>query len=266
MRKKRIWNTLIQLIAISSCLVLAMGFGLSIFQIVSPPLSKAETKETITKPTEQKNKKYIVSLGDSLTRGIGDEQGLGYIGIVRKQLEKNKQSFQFANLAISGQTSSQLVQQLKQKQVEQLLAEAKWISMTIGGNDLKNSFKGLEKIDPKQAEKNKKTYEKNLKQILSTIRKQNKEAPIFLFSLYNPYGDLADQQLSSEIVLSWNKTMQDIAATYPDVIIVPTFDLFQLNPKQYLASDHFHPNHLGYQRLAERLMQVIQDTQPGVHS
>lgn len=254
----------IQLIAILSFLVFASGFAFGIKEILSPPSQTLSKHENPPAPIVEKDR-LLVGLGDSLTRGIGDEKGLGYIGIVHAQLQKKAPNSKIllTNLAISGQTSSDFMEQLKQKQVQQLIQQADWLPLTIGGNDLKASVANFQSINLKQAEENRKRFEKNLDAILTTIRTHNRQAPIFLFSLYNPYIDLADQELTSKLVLEWNETIQRIGQQHANIIVIPTFDLFQLQPKHYLASDHFHPNHLGYQRMAARLMQIIQDTSKG---
>nr|WP_232345544.1 GDSL-type esterase/lipase family protein [Paenactinomyces guangxiensis] len=202
----------------------------------------------------------LVGLGDSLTRGVGDFSGQGYFGMVKKELQKDEiNQFSAVNLAISGQTSSQLVNQVKQDRVKELVKSAKWITMTIGGNDLFRGSGGLDKIDEKAAAKSRLVYEQNLNTILTEMRKQNPEATIFMFGLYNPFGDLAEEKKSSRLVSEWNQTIHNVSANFDRVVIVPTFDLFQLNPRHYLYSDHFHPNQQGYERMAERLLQVIKD-------
>lgn len=261
------WNdAVIQITAICSFLLFATGFVLGIKEILSPPTTTTtlSTKEEQSFPVNE-HTNLLVGLGDSLTRGIGDEKGLGYIGLVHNQLQKQnpKTKIQFTNLAISGQTSADLVNQLKQKQVQQLIQQAKWIPITIGGNDLKESVQNFKKIDLQQAETSRKRFAQNLESILSTIRKHNQQAPIFLFSLYNPYSDLADKELTSNVVLEWNETIQRVGQKHSNILVIPTFDLFQLQPSRYLASDHFHPNHRGYQRMATRLIQLIQDTPKG---
>lgn len=262
MHKKKWLGTTIQITAILSLIVFATGFILGITNVLSPPTSNTLSKQEKASSSLASENGLLVGLGDSLTRGIGDEKGLGYIGLVRNQLQEASlnTSIQLSNLAISGQTSSELLEQLQQKQVQQLIQQSQWITVTIGGNDLKDSIEDLETIDLKQAEKNRKIFEKNLEQILKTIRSYNQKTPVFLFSLYNPYGDLSERELTSKTVLQWNETIQDISQKYTNIIVVPTFDLFQIQPTKYLSSDHFHPNHQGYQRMAERLMQIIKDT------
>ena len=50
--------------------------------------------------------------------------------------------------------------------------------------------------------------------------------------------------------------MQETALAYPDVLVVPTFDLFEYRQDR-LALDHFHPNRAGYSAIAARILQVL---------
>ncbi len=42
------------------------------------------------------------------------------------------------------------------------------------------------------------------------------------------------------------------------MIMVPTYDLFRLNGRGYLADDHFHPNGKGYERIADRIVNILE--------
>ena len=79
----------------------------------------------------------VVALGDSLTRGTGDETGKGYVGLVVEELESeyNRKPL-IHNLGINGQVSKELVQQVKQPEVKRQIQAADVILVTIGGNDL----------------------------------------------------------------------------------------------------------------------------------
>jgi lysophospholipase L1-like esterase len=245
------------ILPILSLILLVMGFGMAIKEIVqSVPVDHAPPPDTTTSPTIPREK-VLIGLGDSLTRGIGDDSGQGYFGILKKSLQKRFTSLQAVNLAVSGATSLQLAQQVDQKQVQELLKKADWVTITIGGNDLFYGSGQWEKIDEETAETYRLAYVKNLRHILSVIRQQNQTATVFIFGLYNPFSDLPEEKRSSRLVIKWNDTIQKTASDFHQVVMVPIFDLFQQHPKKYLYSDHFHPNALGYQRMAERLLQGL---------
>src|SRR3954447_3387303 len=144
-------------------------------------------EDTQTNPeTEQKQTETtdltVLALGDSLTRGTGDETGKGYIGLVTDQLRKelDPRKVTVYNLGINGQDSSQLLQQLGQKNVSRQVKEADIILMTIGGNDLFQGGDALLDFNPENIIKTQKQYVTNLEQIFTTLREQNIEATIFI--------------------------------------------------------------------------------------
>lgn len=262
-KRKHSLSLIVYLISILSLIGLAVGFVLALQDQITP-----QAKPLLQTPKNSqasiKEGGMLVGLGDSLTKGVGDSKGLGYFGLVKEDLRaKATQPVSAVNLAVSGQTSSELAKQIQQTQVRSIVKEADWITLTIGGNDLFRSSGRLEKIDEQAAEKSRIIYEKNLTFILSEIRKLNPDARIYLFGLYNPFGDLAEEKRSSRLAAEWNETMHKVSSQYEQVVVVPTFDLFQLQPNAYLYSDHFHPNEQGYSRMAARLLQVIYDTPQG---
>lgn len=259
-KQRKTLSAVIHVASILSFFLLASGFGLALRDHLQPQQAPDPITKTKTNLAAMQHGGMLVGLGDSLTRGVGDSSGQGYFGMVRQQLQKEADSnFSSVNLAISGSTSSQLVSQLQQNRVKELIQSAEWITITIGGNDLFRGSGRLEKIDLQSAEKSRTVYEKNVTNILTELRKQNPNATIFIFGLYNPFGDLPDEKTTSRLVADWNQTIHKVSAQFDRVVVVPTFDLFQLEPNRYLYSDHFHPNQQGYRRMADRLLQIIKD-------
>lgn len=257
--KKNPFSLFILFISITSLCVLILGFVWAVRDTVYPT---ATPPKTATKPTPSQtnsSKQLLLGLGDSLTRGLGDEKGLGYFGMVRDELKQKHPSLQASNLAVSGQNSTQLREQFAKPQVQKLIQEAKWITITIGGNDLNRSSGGLETMNISKANESKKTYLANLQAIFQGIKSLNPQANLFIFGLYNPYGDLGQNEVTNQLVKEWNESLLQLVAKYPFIVVVPTFDLFQLDPNRYLYTDHFHPNNAGYTRMTTRLLQVMQD-------
>jgi lysophospholipase L1-like esterase len=250
---------IIYAISVFATLLLISGFGLAVREI-SLPQTRANQPLGNQEKVEISKKGLLVGIGDSLTRGIGDSKGLGYIGRVKAKMEaENHSSLSFVNLAISGQTSPQLTKQLQDEHTKSLLSQASWIIFTIGGNDLFRGSGQLEKIDLASSAKSLVTYRQNITAILTNLRELNPNASIVMVGLYNPFSGMKDEQRTNHLVTEWNGAMVEISSHYPKVIVVPTYDLFQLNTKQYLSSDHFHPNDNGYERIANRVFQVINE-------
>ena len=128
--------------------------------------------------------------------------------------------------------------------------------MTIGGNDL---FPGVETLTTNLAEyiPDTTSFITNSKKIIEIIRSNNPDAPIYWMSLYNPFEDFKELGDTSKFVIDWNYEMQTLATQYPNLFIIPVFDLFQGQTKNFLYSDHFHPNKKGYEAISERFIQSI---------
>ncbi|WP_338471449.1 SGNH/GDSL hydrolase family protein [Niallia sp. XMNu-256] len=199
----------------------------------------------------------VLALGDSLTRGTGDETGEGYVGLVTKQLKEELDNVFVQNLGINGQTSTQLLQQLSEKNVVDQIQQADVILMTIGGNDL---FQGGDTLVDLNVEKIKglqDQYIQNLEQIFSTIRTHNEQATIFILGLYNPFIELDSTKVTNDVVRGWNYATEALTGKFENIVFVPTFDLFQLSVNDYLYTDYFHPNQAGYELIGERLAPLI---------
>ncbi|AGT31971.1 GDSL family lipase [Geobacillus genomosp. 3] len=234
---------------------LALAVQDQLFPAAKPP---AEQKRPAVDETERGDGEIdIVALGDSLTRGTGDESGKGYVGYMVDELRRQTdEPIRVTNLAIRGLRSDGLLRQLGQKEVKRQVAMADLIVMTIGGNDLFRGGEALD-LDQKELEAAKRQYVANLGRIFATLRRLNSEAVILAIGLYNPFSDLGDAKRTSAVVRDWNFASAEVAARYPNVVAVPTFDLFALHVNDYLYSDHFHPNKEGYRRIGERVASLI---------
>ncbi|MCY9365775.1 GDSL-type esterase/lipase family protein, partial [Bacillus spizizenii] len=92
------------------------------------------------KAHEPKTKEDIViaAVGDSLTEGVGDPDGKGYVGKVADSIRSDKQvkTVDVKNYAVKGNRSDDLLEKLKDKKVQKGIKDADYVFFTIGGNDL----------------------------------------------------------------------------------------------------------------------------------
>lgn len=249
---------LLLLVTAASFLLFGYGFIIGAMDILRPQASNVPMSEEMKTAAKKEDMLQLVSLGDSLTRGVGDKEGIGYIGRVRDSLQTDyKQKVALTNLAISGAKVPDLVKQLSDKGVQYSLSQADVIILTIGGNDLFPGWETLGDVELTKYRPDVATFQANAQQALTQIRDVNKDSPIFWIGLYNPFVDVAEMKGSSPIVVDWNSALEHTALQYEDAYIVPTFDLFQSRGKELLYSDHFHPNEIGYSLIANRLLQNI---------
>ncbi|MCU4930371.1 SGNH/GDSL hydrolase family protein [Bacillus cereus] len=249
----------ILLITIASFCLFAYGFVSGVNDVLNPKASNLIKKtDVVAKEKKKTGTLQIVSLGDSLTRGVGDKEGIGYIGRMKEDLQKDyKQKIALTNLAVSGAKMPDLLKQIESNGAQYSIKQADVIVLTIGGNDLFPGWESLGKIDLETYRPDTETFQNEAKKIIEEIRKLNTDSPIFWLGLYNPFEDVEDLKGSSNIVVDWNASLEKLALNDKNVYITPTFDLFQNRGKDLLYSDHFHPNEVGYTYMAERLVQNV---------
>lgn len=142
------------------------------------------------------------------------------------------------------------------------------------------------------------TYTASLNKLLQAVRRQNPHAPIFVMSIYNPvYTYFPDVDTINDSIAKWNATTAEVTRGYRQAYFVDINHLMswgqyktagqrrQLvqkeeqanqgkvtqarllnimknkdhNLNQYISTeDNFHPNHRGYQQMADRLFQAMQ--------
>ncbi|MES5863784.1 GDSL-type esterase/lipase family protein [Bacillus cereus group sp. RP32] len=249
----------ILLITIASFCLFAYGFVSGVNDVLNPEASNLIKKtDVVAKEKKKTGTLQIVSLGDSLTRGVGDKEGIGYIGRMKEDLQKDyKQKVALTNLAVSGAKMPDLLKQMESSGAQYSIKQADVIVLTIGGNDLFPGWESLGKIDLETYRPDTETFQNEAKKIIEEIRKLNTDSPIFWLGLYNPFEDVEDLKGSSNIVVDWNASLEKLAINNKNVYITPTFDLFQNRGKDLLYSDHFHPNEIGYTYMADRLVQNV---------
>ncbi|USK96999.1 SGNH/GDSL hydrolase family protein [Bacillus tropicus] len=249
----------ILLITIASFCLFAYGFVSGVNDVLNPKASNLIKKtDVVAKEKKKRGTLQIVSLGDSLTRGVGDKEGIGYVGRMKEDLQKDyKQKIALTNLAVSGAKMPDLLKQIESNGAQYAIKQADVIVLTIGGNDLFPGWESLGKIDLETYRPDTETFQNEAKKIIEEIRKLNTDSPIFWLGLYNPFEDVEDLKGSSNIVVDWNASLEKLALNDKNVYITPTFDLFQNRGKDLLYSDHFHPNEVGYTYMAERLVQNV---------
>ncbi|MDF1509861.1 SGNH/GDSL hydrolase family protein [Robertmurraya sp. DFI.2.37] len=254
--------------------ILCISFSLLVacnHQIVENPNSFKETsltpKENI--PYDFIPRTYhIVSVGDSLTQGVGDSTKRGgYVPYLQEQLEEQKgiKEAIFHNFGVSGNRTSQILNRLRTKEIRTAVKEADIVLITTGGNDImkvvRENFSGL---DMKDFDRELIHYEKTLTSVMDTIKQENEEAIIGLIGLYNPFFlFLADVKEMDMVIEKWNHVSENVLRKYDRTLFVEIADLFKDSVEDLLYSDYFHPNDKGYELMANQVFHVLQNEAVG---
>ncbi|PLR82758.1 MULTISPECIES: SGNH/GDSL hydrolase family protein [Bacillus] len=206
----------------------------------------------------------VVSVGDSLTEGVGDstERG-GYIPYLREKLEADKgiKGADFQNYGVKGNRTTDLIRRLEDPEVRAAIEQADITVITIGGNDMmkvvRENISHL-KLDDFAYEKER--YEERLQEILNTVKSYNKDTAIVLVGLYNPFVKwFSNIDELNMIVSEWNLISQSTVTQYENAYFVEIMDIFENPEEDILFTDYFHPNDRGYELIGERVYKELSD-------
>lgn len=274
------------LITIFGFLVVTLASFFVFSQMIPKAPARLRTDETATQAVAVKNNIRFVAIGDSLTEGVGDETASGgYVPLVASTLEEafSINSIEIENYGVAGDRSTQILKRInEQQEIQDDIASAEIISVTVGGNDLmkviQNNILGLsvEKFE-KPGEK----YQANLTKLLTTIRQLNSTAPIYVLGIYNPYyiyfPEITEMQT---IIDQWNTRTQVVVEQEERMYFVPINDLIyqgiisdeeasevpdadtlnELRNNAIYEGDNFHPNYNGYQLIAKAFTNKMKET------
>ncbi|AZV43969.1 SGNH/GDSL hydrolase family protein [Peribacillus asahii] len=245
------------------CLFLISGCSQS--QTVSTqPLEQYQHLTELSKKQEIPSRFFpdpiqIVSVGDSLTQGVGDSKDNGgYLPYLKKKLEKEPTitAVEMINYGVRGNRTDQLLKRLDKKEIREHIEQADSIVVTIGGNDIMKVFKqNFTNLEMEQFETAKIGYEDRLRKIFDKIRTYNKSAQIYLVGVYNPYTKIfADLYELDMIIADWNNSGEKIVSKYDSAYFISIEDIFQNTTEDLLyTEDYFHPNDRGYELIATRI-------------
>lgn len=205
---------------------------------------------------------HIVAIGDSLTQGVGDETGNGgYVGILEQRLLDQNFQVTFDNFGKRGNRTDQLLDRLDDEDIVDSIEKADIVLITIGANDVmkivRDNFMNLT-VEPFNAERD--PYGHRLSEILSRISAMNENAKIYLLGFYNPFERyFNDIEALDQIIMGWNNESLEAVNKYEQVDFIPMQDIFNQVNEPILADDNFHPNHEGYQMMADRVLEYLEN-------
>jgi lysophospholipase L1-like esterase len=242
-----------------AALAFALGFVFALRGTLGEPVGEPPPPAAKASPVAKHGRRFLLVLGDSISRGTGDEAGKGYAADVAEAIRRRVPT-DVANLAVNGAESGDILEVVKTPNAARLVAGADWILLSAGANDLSHSIPSIaaSAAAPLEAIAAVRTrYVSNLREILTRIREANPSAPIYLIGLYDPFGNVGSQgRVGASVVRTWNSLLEETALSFPEVTVVPTFDLFYGRPDR-LAADHYHPNGKGHQAIADRVLQLL---------
>lgn len=206
----------------------------------------------------------ITALGDSLSQGVGDEENLGgYTGRLAAEIRtwQGVEGVAVENTAKRGRRSDQLLAMFQQGELTGPVAEADYLTLTIGGNDVMRIVKrDLFSLNMQGFEDELILYENRFENIFTAIRSINPTVPVIVMGIYNPFSLITDEvEEFDQIIASYNEAMQESAEADPQACFVPVSDLFVGNKNLVYHTDFFHPNSKGYDLMSERILERMEE-------
>ena len=252
------------------------------WQVFGPAAAPSQVKLTADQPKQLK----LTAVGDSLTYGVGDATNNGgFVGLTQADLEATGQyQVTTKNYGVSGNTSTQILSRInKQAKIRTDLKQANIITVTAGGNDLMHVLQQhFLSLSEKEITAGSTAFQKHLTTLLTTIRKENATAPIYVFGIYNPfYVYFPKMTAMTNSVSAWNQATQKTLQGFQRVYYIDIDKVLsngetvanKASAKEALkdatsgdgnplifSQDHFHPNNAGYAQMTKQLMTKLTAT------
>jgi len=205
---------------------------------------------------------HVVTLGDSLAYGAGDETGGGGIA-GRLEDELNARGVPAAgavNLGVNGAQTADVLARLKQDRVRKALAQADAIVLSIGANDLFRSTWAREEMLRAPFAVADKILGR-IETIVTEVHRINPRARVLLLGGYNPVPRHEWAPLINQYLGLWDNAL---AARFEDdrrVGVVRMNDI--VTPQRLSRYDSFHPGGRAYAEAAKRIAEMLVKTTKG---
>lgn len=264
MNKKTLWIIVLSLSILCTVVFLpAFITSLAISIPKSSPTAYQKSSENVSEPNKQiaaSNTTYnLLSIGDSLAKGTGDEKGKGFAYYFADSWKtKINKDISINNLAVNGDKSSDLLQILQNPESWTQIAASNLIFISIGGNEIKQFKSSKYTLLSPEVKTVEDTYLNNLTNILKLIRSKNSTCTIVFIGLYNPFGeDISVDKI--KLLNTWNYDTEQLISEDTNALFIPTYDLFKFNIDKYLTVDGFHPNGVGYEAISKRIIESMKN-------
>jgi lysophospholipase L1-like esterase len=241
----------------AAAVVLAGGLGLALTgrfgERLGPPPAIAKA------PPRRAEGLRIVALGDSITAGTGDGRDGGYAARLAEALRRRGRQVTLANLAQPGDETGDLLRRIAAPEARRQIADADLLLVSAGGNDFSHTLRPRGGATPAEPDEALARARENLKRIVAALRAENREAPIRLVGLYNPFEvEPGEEPAVRAQLLAWNNAIDEATHPHGGALAIPILDLLAARPDR-LARDRFHPGPRAHALLADRVLASLPD-------
>lgn len=197
----------------------------------------------------------VVTLGDSLAYGAGDETDRGIAGRLEKELTRRGfESVDATNLGINGAQTSDLLARLRSQSVRSAIAEADAVILSIGANDLFRSPEARQQTLTAPFEVAEQILGR-ITQIVGEVHEINPRARVLLLGGYNPVPTHQYAAMIEQYLKLWDVRLAGAFEHDRRVTVIRMSDI--VVPERLSRHDSFHPGGEAYQKAAERIASVL---------
>jgi lysophospholipase L1-like esterase len=197
----------------------------------------------------------VVTVGDSLAYGAGDEAGHGIPGRLEAELRRRgAPNVETVNLGVNGAQTSDLLVRLDQQRVRASIATADAIVLSIGANDL---FKtpGAREETLREPLAVAERILVRIDEIVLRLRETNPSARILILGGYNPVPNHPYAPMINQYLGLWDSILAGRFQNDPLVSVVRMSDI--VVPHRLSRLDYFHPGGDAYEATAKRIASMI---------
>lgn len=198
----------------------------------------------------------VVSLGDSLAYGAGDETGGGGIaGRLDDELGKfGIRDVETVNLGVNGAVTGDVLKRLEQKRVRDQIARADAIVLSIGGNDLFRSSHSREEVLRAPFAIAERILGR-IETIVAQLHTINPNARVILLGGYNPVPRHEWASTINKYLELWDTVLAARFEHDRRVAVVKIADI--VTPQRLSRYDGFHPGGDAYREAAKRIAGML---------
>ena len=198
---------------------------------------------------------HVVSLGDSLAYGAGDESGEGITGRLEVELrDRGIPSVETVNLGVKGAQTNDVLARLKQERIRKAIAAADAVVLSIGANDLFRSSHSREEIMRNPTAVAERILGR-IETIVAEIHRINPRARVLMLGGYNPVPRHEWASLINQYLGVWDQLLASRFEHDDRVAVVHMADI--VTPQRLSRYDSFHPGSAAYREAAKRIAGML---------
>ena len=218
----------------------------------SPPHQRTETASVPARGPLR-----IVTVGDSLAYGAGDESHEGLTGRLDEELRSRAlQAEPSVNLGVNGAQTEDLLARLRQPRMRSAVGLASVVILSIGANDLFRTPGSREETLRAPLVVASRILER-IAGVVSELHRINSGARVLILGGYNPVPRHPQARIIDRSIGFWDDALAARFEEDPLVTIVPMADL--ITPDRLSRFDFFHPGSVAYREVARRIAGMLRE-------